>query len=108
MDNLRDLAGGTVTIETAVADHELGGRADESLVRYYRLDELGGDASNWFAPTVAALEGWVRSCGFEPQTTKRWPENEPSRAMVNAVVTAGDPEYRRVSYEVPLRVARRG
>jgi tRNA (mo5U34)-methyltransferase len=104
LDSIRDLASGLVTIETAVADSELGERAAESLVRFYRLDELGADSSNWFAPTVAALENWVRSSGFEPQAIKAWPEDHPSRAMINAVLAAGQPEYQRVSYERPLRV----
>jgi SAM-dependent methyltransferase len=100
LDNVRRLARGTVSVETAVSDHELGEHRHLPLARFYRTDELGGDSSNWFAPTVAALTDWCRSCGLEPTRVLSWPEPLPTRAMV--VAQPGDPEWARLSYEQPL------
>jgi hypothetical protein len=75
-----------------------------NLFHFYRLDELGGDSSNWFAPSVSALSDWLRSCGFEPTRTHAWPEDAPSRAMVVATASSAPPEYQQVSYELPVRV----
>jgi SAM-dependent methyltransferase len=104
LDNVRMLTRGTVTIETAVCDHELAG-ADRTLpvARFYRSDELAGDSSNWFAPSMAALSDWCRSVGLEPTTVRGWPERAPHRALVAARVVPGDPEYMTLSYERPLR-----
>jgi tRNA (mo5U34)-methyltransferase len=102
LDNVRRLARGTVTIETAVCDHELTLQRDLPLARFYRTDELGADSSNWFAPSVAGLMDWCRSCGLEPTHVHAWPDGAPSRAMVAASSTAGDPEYLTLSYERPL------
>jgi tRNA (mo5U34)-methyltransferase len=103
LDNVRALARKTVYVETAVCDHEL--TVDDPVARFYRLDELGGDPSNWFAPNVRALGDWCASCGLEPVKVQSWPPEAPSRAMVTATVSPGDPEYRTVSYERPLAVS---
>jgi tRNA (mo5U34)-methyltransferase len=99
LDNLRRLTRGTASIETAVCDHELERHQDLPLVRFYRTDELAGDSSNWFAPTVVALGDWCRSCGLDPTRVAAWPELAPSRAMVVESAVAGEPEYARISYE---------
>ncbi len=103
LDSLRELTAGTVSIETAIADHELGALRGRPCVRFYRLGELAEDSSNWFAPSVAALCEWLYSCGFEPTKVHSWPSNYPSRAIVNALVAPGQPEYQGVSYERPIR-----
>lgn len=108
LDNLRSLTRGTVYIETAVADHELATDASRALVRYYRLDELGNDASNWFAPTTRCLVDWCRSSGLTPVKVDSWPTEAPTRAHVVAQVTEGNPEYLGVSYEHPLRASVEG
>ena len=100
LDNVRRLARGTVSIETAVSDHELGSHPELPLARFYRADELGGDSSNWFAPNVAALTDWCRSCGLEPERVMSWPDPLPSRGMIAARPV--DPEWMRLSYEQPL------
>ena len=100
LDNVRRLVRGTVSIETAVSDHELGDARDLPLARFFRTDELAGDSSNWFAPNVAALTDWCRSCGLEPKTVLSWPDPLPARAMV--VAEPGDPEWMTLSYEQPL------
>lgn len=100
LDCVRRLARGTASIETAVSDHELPDRRGTPVVRFYRKDELAGDSSNWFAPTVVALSDWCVSCGLHPEEVRAWPETAPSRAMVIAIPT--EPEYLALSYERPL------
>jgi hypothetical protein len=73
-------------------------------VQFFRMSELGNDPSNWFAPSLAALDGWVRSAGFIPVHLQAWPEPVPSRAMLNVTAAADPPEYLQLSYERPLRV----
>lgn len=103
LDNVRALARGSVSIETAVSDHELRRQREVPLVRFYRTDELGGDGSNWFAPNVSALGDWCGSCGLEPVEVQAWPKRRPQRAMVVASATEGPPEYQRLSYERRMR-----
>lgn len=102
LDNVRAATRGTAYVETAVCDAELSEHANSSIARFYRRDELGGDSSNWFAPTVRALLDWCGSCGLEPEAVSSWPQPSPSRAMVRASAAPGPPEYQTVSYERPL------
>lgn len=104
LDAVHRLTKKVASIETAVADSELppGSTSD---VRFYRRDELGGDASNWFAPSVACLADWCASAGLEPYAVSAWPEGAPSRGLVNARPVPV-PEYVRLSYEVPIRAVR--
>jgi tRNA (mo5U34)-methyltransferase len=103
LDNIRAVTRGEASLETAVCDGELPRRQrDRSLVRFYRSDELSGDASNWFAPSTAALQDWCASAGFDTSLLGAWPERRPSRAMVRLRPTSGLPEYQQVSYERPL------
>jgi SAM-dependent methyltransferase len=103
LDALRRLTAGRLSVETAVADADLGA-AEPGTVRFYRRDELAGDPSNWFAPTVPTLEDWLRSSGFEPELLQTWPDGAPARALVGATPARGVPEYLQLSYEQPLRV----
>jgi tRNA (mo5U34)-methyltransferase len=104
LDNVRAVTGGEASLETAVCDAELPRRQrSRSLARFYRRDELSADPSNWFAPTVAALEDWCVSAGFEVERLGAWPERRPSRAMIRARPTEGPAEYEALSYERPLR-----
>ena len=100
---MRAPARDTVYVETAVCDHEVA--AEDPVARFYRRDELGQDPSNWFAPNVSALSQWCASCGLEPVRVQSWPPDAPSRAMVTATVSPGEPEYRTISYERPLTVS---
>ncbi|MDQ1429504.1 MAG: hypothetical protein QOF40_106 [Actinomycetota bacterium] len=102
LDALRRLTDGRISVETAVADGELRG-SWPGTARFYRRDELAGDSSNWFAPTVATLEDWLRSSGFEPDPAVTWPDAAPTRALVGATAATGAPEYLQLSYEQPLR-----
>jgi tRNA (mo5U34)-methyltransferase len=102
LDNVRAVTRERAYVETAVCDHETALATSLPLARFYRLGELGSDTSNWFAPNVAALIDWCRSCGFDAEDVNSWPPQSPSRAMVNLRAQAGKPEYQRVSYERPL------
>ena len=104
LDNLRKVTRDEASLETAVCDGGLPRRhRASSLVRFYRRDELAQDSSNWFAPTVKALEEWCISAGFEIERMGAWPERRPARAMLRARPTSGPAEYEQLSYERPLR-----
>jgi tRNA (mo5U34)-methyltransferase len=105
LDNVRAALkeGGNAYIESAVSDGELGDLASHPVARFYRLDELGGDGTNWFSPSIVCLEDWCASSGLRPLTTARWPEEAPTRAMVTAERTSGQPEFAEISFEVPMR-----
>jgi tRNA (mo5U34)-methyltransferase len=93
---------GTVDIETAVSDDVLDPVAGLPVARFYRGDELAQDPTNWFTPTVACFEDWCRSAGLEPATVQVWGDGDGKRCL--AVCHPTDPEYARISYEVPLKV----
>lgn len=100
LDNVRRLARGRVSIETAVSYHLLAAEDRKiPLARFFRGAEHGGDSSNWFAPNVAALRGWCESRGLEPTHVRGWPD-PPARATVIAFAT--EPEWPSLSYEQPL------
>src|SRR5581483_1343039 len=83
LDNIRAVTGGEASLETAVCDHELPRRQrGRSLARFYRRGELSDDPSNWFAPTVTALEEWCGSAGFEVEVAGAWPRDRATRAML--------------------------
>lgn len=105
LDNVRSALrdGGTAYVESAVSDGELGDLARLPVARFYRRDELGSDSTNWFSPSVACLEEWCASSGLRPLATATWPEGAPTRALVTAERTAGQPEFAEISFEVPMR-----
>ncbi len=104
LDNLRAVTRGEASLETAVCDAEIPRRERlRSLARFYRGDELSKDPSNWFSPTVVALEDWCISAGFEIERMGAWPERRPARAMLRARPTSGPAEFEKLSYERPLR-----
>jgi tRNA (mo5U34)-methyltransferase len=108
LDNLRAVTGGVASLETEVFDGELPRRRrGEQVARFYRRDELSGDSSNWFSPTVAALRDWCGSAGFEVELEGAWPARRPARAMLSLRPTAGPAEYEQLSYERPLRCSPR-
>lgn len=102
LDNLRAVTRDRCYLETAVADHESGEFATVPVARFYRTDELGGDSSNWFVPTIKALQDWCASSGFDSELVAAWPPESPTRCMLNLQVTAGEPEFVRLSYEQPF------
>jgi tRNA (mo5U34)-methyltransferase len=102
LDNVRAVTRGQAYIETAVCDYETDACGELPIARFYPRDELAGDGSNWFAPNVAALKAWCRSCGLEPGALRTWPDGQPNRAMLAAQAIDGIPEYQQFSYERPL------
>jgi tRNA (mo5U34)-methyltransferase len=102
LDVVRSLTRGRTLIETAIRDRFLGDAASVPLVHFHRLDDLNGDGSNWFEPSLAALIDWCRSSGLEPIKVQAWPAEAPGRCMLTATPTSGAPEYMGMSYELPL------
>jgi tRNA (mo5U34)-methyltransferase len=102
LDVVRALTRGRALIETAVCDRSLGEAASEPLVHFHRLNDLNGDGSNWFEPSVDALADLCRSSGLEPINVSSWPTETPGRCMMTATPVAGEPEYMGMSYELPL------
>jgi tRNA (mo5U34)-methyltransferase len=102
LDAVRELTAGRALIETAIRDRSLADAASLPLVHFHRLDDLNGDGSNWFEPSLAALTDWCRSCGLDPVHVQTWPPEAPGRCMLTATPTAGPPEYLGMSYELPL------
>lgn len=105
LDAIRALTRGRALIETAIRDRFLGDAAALPLIHFHRLDDLNGDASNWFEPSIAALGDMCRSSGLEPIEVTAWPPESPGRCMMIVTPTAGDPEYMGMSYELPLTCA---
>ena len=106
LDNLVELLRGDLYLETAVADRSLGRAVRRlPLARFYRGAELDGDSSNWFTPTVEALLEWCASSGLDPELVRAWPRRRPRRAAVQARRAGGRPEYRGISYELPVRAS---
>jgi tRNA (mo5U34)-methyltransferase len=105
LDNIRSVLreGGVGYVESAISDAELGDLASLPVARFYRRDELGGDTTNWFAPSAACLEDWCVSSGLRPVATTTWPEPEPTRAMITVERSPGNAEFSEISFEVPLR-----
>ena len=62
LDNVRRLARGNVSIETAVSDHELGRHPDCRWRASTAPTNWAGDSSNWFAPE----RGRARPTGVAP------------------------------------------
>jgi tRNA (mo5U34)-methyltransferase len=103
IDNLRAVTSGRAVVETAVADGTVGDElAGTSVVSFFRADELGGDWSNWFAPTIKALQGWCESSGFATELLAAWPEAAPHRCLMSVAPVPGPAEYEQLSLERPL------
>jgi tRNA (mo5U34)-methyltransferase len=100
IDAVRRLTRGVLYLETAVS----GDPSDPPRAQFYRRDELNADGSNWFAPTISCLVDWVESGGFVVPEVSHWPRQHPERACLAAQLADGEPEYTRISTEVPLRV----
>jgi tRNA (mo5U34)-methyltransferase len=104
LDALRRLTRGTLYVESAIS----GTPGDASGAAFYRFDELNHDSSNWFSPTIRGLVDWVESAGFVTEGLTSWPEAHPARASLRATPIEGQPEFARISLEVPLSARRCG
>lgn len=104
LDNVHAVTRGDVLLETEVADDEVANDSELAIARFFRGDERAGDSSNWFAPNIQCLLDWCQSCGLESKFLEAWPDPDPSRCLLRLTCSGGGPEYRRVSYETPIRV----
>jgi hypothetical protein len=55
--------------------------ADNPIMEFYELDELGGQYDNWWGPNRLCLERMTRAAGFARTELVR---NEPTRAVIKA------------------------
>jgi SAM-dependent methyltransferase len=107
LDALRRLSRGSVFLETAVTDARDG--SGEPIARFHRLDDLGGDPSNWWSPTASALDEWCQSAGFDVRWRSLVPDDTaPTRCIAELHFVPGTPEYLCVSYEQPVIVVASG
>jgi tRNA (mo5U34)-methyltransferase len=76
--------GGMVIIETQVDLLEI----KRPALAFYPESELNGDATNWFGPNPPAIEGMLRTVGFQkvvahsPLPPAAYPETIVQRRMV--------------------------
>jgi tRNA (mo5U34)-methyltransferase len=105
IDNIRRVATSEVFIETHVSDEALSQvNNDLPLWRFYRLDELNSDHSNWFGPNIAAVQQAFESAGFSTEFLN----SSGGRGRFHAVMREGMPEFlsipchEAVSYELMM------
>jgi tRNA (mo5U34)-methyltransferase len=100
IDRIRSVCRGTVLVETHVCDDHFllrdaaGGVScplgtldkrlkDLPIWRFYKSDELCGDASNWFGPNIRAVIEGFETAGFAIQLLKQWGDRAAFAAQVN-------------------------
>lgn len=104
IDNLRRVASGDVLVETYVTDQPRGVRSwlrrkataidrRAPLWLFFRGEELGGDASNWFGPNVEAVEQAFESAGFSIRRLHLGTGTRRMRATFAARIRPGCPEF---------------
>jgi tRNA (mo5U34)-methyltransferase len=103
IDNIRRVATADVFVETHISDNELIPPVRHlPLWKFYRLNELNNDYSNWFGPNIAAVIEAFESAGFRTRLSAV----AGNRATFQAVVKEGIPEFlsiashERNSYDV--------
>ncbi len=69
LDRLRHITREVAVIETHAVVVE--GYRSANVMLFYPGDELGGDFTNWYVPTEAALHGLCRAAGFSRVRTVR-------------------------------------
>ncbi len=109
LDRIRDVCRGYMVLETHCLDNCVVlddgqtttlDRIDQRLsriplYRFYPGNELNGDYSNWFSPNRSAIEGGLRTAGFEPALLSEWGD----RIAYKAARLEGIPEYLQQTYE---------
>jgi tRNA (mo5U34)-methyltransferase len=94
IDNIRRVATREVFIETHISDEELSrGDKDIPLWRFYRLNELNSDYSNWFGPNIAAVRQAFESAGF----STRFLNSSGGRGRFHAVMREDMPEFLNIA-----------
>lgn len=109
LDRIHDVCNGYMLLETHCLDNCVlldDGQATTldridprlsriPLYRFYQANELNGDYSNWFSPNRRAIEGGLRTAGFEPTLLSEWGD----RIAYKAEKLEGVPEYLQETYE---------
>lgn len=112
IDNLRRVARGALFVESHVLDNCLLGEGGSrnriyrlsglhrwlarlSLIQFHKGDELYGDTSNWFSPSMSALAGLLETAGFTIDTMRAVGD----RGHFGCRVTRGLPPFLLNSYE---------
>ena len=109
LDRIRDICRGYMVLETHFLDNSVLLEDGETttleridprlgripLYRFYPANELNGDYSNWFSPNRRAIEGGLRTAGFEPTLLSEWGD----RIAYKAERLEGVPEYLQETYE---------
>ena len=54
---------------------------ESPIMQFYPGEELGQDASNWWAPTVECLRCMLETSGFQATLTGRWVDRAAFRAL---------------------------
>jgi len=115
IDNLRRVARGSLFIESHVLDNCLLGEGGSSkriyklsgfhgwlarlsLIQFIKSDELYGDPSNWFSPSMSALAGLLETAGFTVNAEQKIGE----RGYFGCDVNPGLPPFLQQSYEGQL------
>ena len=101
LDALRQVCSDVCFLESAIYTPPYD--TTDVIAKFHRLDDLAGDGTNWWSPTVEATEAWCRSAGFDFELQQLMPPAQPERCLAKLTVIPGTPEYLRVSYERPLR-----
>jgi tRNA (mo5U34)-methyltransferase len=106
IDNIRRVATDEVFIETHLSDEGLSqDNKNIPLWRFYRLDELNCDHSNWFGPNVVAVQQAFESAGF----STKFLNSSGGRGRFHAAMREGMPEFLNIachepdSYEVQMQ-----
>lgn len=101
LDALRQVCGDSCYLESAIYTPKH--QDPTHVAKFHRLDDLAGDGTNWWSPTVATTEDWCRSAGFDFELQQLMPSDNPERCLALLRVVPGVPEFLRVSYERLIR-----
>ncbi|MBU6227509.1 MAG: methyltransferase domain-containing protein [Acidobacteria bacterium] len=102
LDSLRAICGDLCYLESAIYSPTT--EMNDHVAKFHRLDDLAGDGTNWWSPTVETTEDWCRSAGFTFELQQLMPPTRPERCLALLKVVPGTPEYLTLSYERPLQV----
>lgn len=100
LDALRQICSDECYLESAIYTPETPIKGH--VAKFHRLDDLAGDGTNWWSPTVETTEAWCRSAGFDFELQQLMPPNDPQRCLAKLNVVPGKAEYLTVSYERPI------
>lgn len=96
LDLISEVCTGQLFIESAILDDysvyrggiDRGYDGPQVVSEFYSGDQYGGNASNWFVPTLWCLAEWVRSAKFTDVKFWKLMENPPQLPMCRGFVSA--------------------